>query len=118
MLKLHKVENLPFKTKYSDLENMFNVHPDKFNNWAPNINETVYLDIHPESLLVYIPDHPIHWGLLSYKLYGTTRLTWLLLKINKVKPENLFDRLTPGIPVFYIDEGEAMSLAASITDEY
>lgn len=116
MLKLYKVKNLPFKTKYSDLENMFNVHLDKFNNWAPNINETVYIDINPDNLLTYIPDHPIHWGILSYKLYGTTRLTWLLLKLNNVKPSGVFKPLIPGVPVFYIPEGDAMSIAASLNE--
>lgn len=116
MLKLRDVKDLPFKTKYADLENMFNVHEDKFGNWAPNINETIYLDINIKSLKIYIPDHPIHWGILSYKLYGTTRLTWLLLKINNVKIKDVFKRLVPGKPVFYLAEYDALRIATTLSE--
>ena len=105
-MKLPNVRDLGFDLTAADLETTFEVHSDEFGHYVPNINQTLYID--PGlSLSAYVPDHPLHWTTLSYRLYGTTRLAWLLLKLNNVKADRVFDRVIPGRPIFCVDRDVA-----------
>ena len=70
--------------KITDLENIFGVYQDKRKNLVYDINETLYINVDKSILSTFICDCDMHWTLISYKLYGTTRLAWLLWKINDV----------------------------------
>lgn len=93
------------KLKVGDLDNFFSVHRDKFNRYVANLNETLYLDVPTSELNLFIPDYDIHWPLISHKIYGTTRLAWLLIKINKVTPNSIFDKVPAGMPIYYLSPG-------------
>jgi len=92
--------------KITDLENFFEVHKDVYDRFYFNINETLYFDvakpdlnsenttqlqIDSTGLAVYTCTTPSFWTLLSYKIYGTTRLAWLLMKLNDVDSSNVLD---------------------------
>lgn len=102
--------------KIADLENMFNIYADQYGNYVFNLNNTVYLNISRANLKVFVADHKIHWPVISYKLYGTTRLAWLLLKINKVKTKDVFKPIIPSQAIFYLDELDVKNILTSIRD--
>ena len=66
------------------------------------MNASLYLDAADDILLDYICDYDMQWPLLSYKIYGTTRLAWLLMKLNKVKPADVFKLKMTGETVKYL----------------
>lgn len=43
----------------------------------------------------------MHWTLISYKIYGTTRLAWLLLKLNNVQTKDIFKIINAGESIVY-----------------
>jgi hypothetical protein len=55
-----------------------------------DINKTIYINVNPNSLPDYVCDSPMHWTTISYKLYSTTRLAWLLQKLNRVDAVDIF----------------------------
>lgn len=106
--------NFPYGQKVTDLENAFTVHEDSKHNLVFNLNETIYLNIAKSSLKRFIPDHPMHWSLISYKLYGTTRLAWILMKTNGVRANRIFSRVLPTQVVYYLDKGKVQEILSSI----
>jgi len=44
------------------------------------------------------------WPLISYNLYKTTRLAWVLMKINNVQVEDMFKPILAGKTVAYISK--------------
>ena len=106
-----------FQTLVDDLENIFSVHEDKdLGVPIPNLNETAYLNLN-EGLKIFITDHPLHWSIISYRLYGTVRLTWLLLKLNNVKPDSCFKRVPPATPVIYLDVPYVQYVLNAMTED-
>ena len=89
--------------KITDMENFFSVFEDKRGNYVYNLNETIYVDA-PDSLREYRCPHTMHWPLISYKIYGTTRMAWLLLKLNNVSFRDTFKAKMPGDTVKYVDK--------------
>ena len=94
--------------KITDLENMLSLFVDKRNRLMFNLNETMYIDADDDALMTYVCKHPLHWTTLSYNIYGTTRLAWLLCKVNNVKCKDIFKPKMPGdevkyLPTSYID---------------
>ena len=96
--------------KVSDLENMFKVHKDKNGNYILNLNETIYINMPRDRMKVYIPDHPQFWALISHELYKTTRLDWLLMKINGVSPINVFRPVLASQPIWYLEQGDVQNI--------
>ena len=76
--------------KITDLENMFHIYQDDKQNNCYNLNATLYVNVPLEYFQLYTCDCDSTWTLLSYKLYGTTRLAWLLMKLNEVKASEVF----------------------------
>jgi hypothetical protein len=76
--------------KAMDLENFFNVYADKNGNFVYNLNNSIYFNVQKGSLDEYTLSHDMHWTLISYMLYGTTRFAWLLMKVNNITAENIF----------------------------
>lgn len=96
--------------KVGDLDNLFTVYRDKFGRYTANLNETMYLNIPKSELEIFIPDYDMHWTLISHKLYGTTRLAWLLIKLNTVTPISIFDKIPAGLPVYYLSTGNVQTI--------
>lgn len=89
--------------KVGDLENALAVFRDRKGNFMYNLNETVYVDVPARYLKEYVVSYRSHWPLISYNIYSTTRLAWLLTKINGVADDDMFRALEPGEKVMYID---------------
>ena len=64
--------------KIQDLENMFDIFEDSRHNRVYNLNKTLYIEVDLDKLPDFICDCEMHWPLISYRIYGTTRLAWLL----------------------------------------
>ena len=88
--------------KITDLENMFHIYQDDKQNNCYNLNATLYVNVPLEYFQLYTCDCDSTWTLLSYKLYGTTRLAWLLMKLNEVKASEVFQLKHPGDVIKYI----------------
>jgi hypothetical protein len=88
--------------KVTDLETMFSVYLDKRGNYALNLNEGLYLSFNQSNLPHVKLDHDLFWTTISYKIYGTTRLAWLLMKLNNVQASQIFDIQRTGTDIYYI----------------
>ena len=100
--------------KVSDLDNLFSVRKDSRGNYVYNLNETVYINVSDDQLLDYTTSCNCYWPLISYNLYGTTRLAWLLMKVNNVGRKNLFTRISAGQTIKYLDKTHVQSILKSI----
>lgn len=91
-----KLKDLELTGKTTDFENFFDV--EKLDNglYSFNLNETIFFDAKNGGYNVFIPDHDMFWPLVSYKVYGSTRLAWLLMKVNGVTAETIFDVVKAG----------------------
>lgn len=104
-MKIHDI-SLADRTwlKITDLENMFNIYLDKKGNFVYNLNSSVYFNDQNAVLSTYTLTTDAHWPLVSYKIYGTTRLAWLLMKLNGVDATNVFKKLHASDKVKYIEK--------------
>lgn len=116
-MKLTDIISREENLKVTDLENMFKVHVDKKDNYVLNLNETLYVNMPKDRLQIYIPDHPQFWALISYELYKTTRLDWLLMKINGVSPINVFRPVMASQPIYYLTIGDVQNILDVVNEE-
>lgn len=86
--------------RFTDFERFFSIFEDSNNHYVYNLNETVYLDVN--DALDYELDSTLFWTQISYRIYETTRLWWLLMKLNKVTSDKIFDPVEAGQKVKYI----------------
>lgn len=87
--------------KMQDLENMLTVHVDKRGNYVFNLNRGIYISLSRDYLSYYTPKIPMHWPIISYVIYNTTRLAWLLMLVNDVKIDDAFKMIQPGVSILY-----------------
>lgn len=70
------------------LENIFNVYVDGQNEYYYNILRTVNFEGLENLEATYFDIHVFNeedsWTVLSFKYYGTTRLWWLICKVNNI----------------------------------
>lgn len=90
--------------KITDLENMFDIYQDKRKNLVFDINKTLYINIDKSTLPQFTCDCVMHWTLISYRIYSTTRLAWLLWKLNDVGPLDIFNAKQPGDKILYLPQ--------------
>jgi hypothetical protein len=91
---------------FFDLDKMFSLFIDEEGRWQYNLNSTFYLvDIPDEVCEWYICPTDMHWPSISWKVYGSTRLAWLLMKLNDVRDQNIFDQIKAGTRIRYLDYG-------------
>ena len=89
---------------FFDLDKMFSLFIDEQGRWQYNLNSTFYLvDIPDEVCSWYTCPTNMHWPSISWKIYGSTRLAWLLMKLNNVKDNNIFEQITAGSKIRYLD---------------
>lgn len=96
--------------KFTDLENFFNVYRDKNDYYHYNLNSTVYLSVPPSRMKSYVCQHDLHWTTISYNLYGTVRLAWVLMKLNNITPDISFNIVPAGSTVKYLDRGDITTI--------
>lgn len=110
-------DDVPY-LKITDFENFFDFYADskRLNNYVYNLNSTLYLNIPKENLTDYQLIHNLQWSLISYNVYGTTRLTWLLWKINNVDALHIFDTLPAGTIVKVLPMTDVQNIVKIIND--
>lgn len=102
-LPLNESESINNFLRMYDLENIFNIYKTDDNNYIFNINNTIYFNIDEQSINTLVLDYPSHWTLISYKIYGTTRLTWLLWKLNGINKDNIWKIQDAGTKIKYLN---------------
>lgn len=100
--------------KVADLENMFEVFRDAAGRYYYNLNETAYVDAPAGGLEPYTVSHEQQWPLVSYAVYGTTRFAWLLMCVNGVGPDEMFEPVRPGTTVLCPSAKDAQGIAAQV----
>lgn len=115
-MKTLKNSGIDINNSKADLENILSLYTDKNNNLVFNLNETIYLNFPSSCYETIIVDHPIHWSTLSYKLYGTTRLAWLLLKLNFVPIDLMLKQIEPKTTVVYLSKSNVKDIIQGLTD--
>jgi hypothetical protein len=89
---------------FFDLDKMFSLFIDEEGRWQYNLNSTFYLiDIPDEVCQWYICPTDMHWPSISWKVYGSTRLAWFLMKLNGVRDQNIFNQIKAGTRIRYLD---------------
>lgn len=102
-LKIGTIRDLEDQgTKITDLESMFDIYLDERGNYVFNLNETVYFMDGIDRLPTYVSTYRQYWTTLSYNIYGTTRLAWLLMKVNDVTADNVFRPIENGESIRYV----------------
>lgn len=101
-----------------DMEQMLNVYLDRHGVWNLNINSSFYaINLPDEILTAYIVPSEMRWPSISYNIYGTTRLAWLLMKLNHIQGENIFKEVPAGTAVMYLDRGRYVNTILSTIHE-
>lgn len=109
------VEGADTFLKVTDLDNFFEVYQDKKDNYVYNLNSSIYFNFQDaNNLPVFTCTHDMHWPLISYHLYDTTRLAWLLLKVNDVHPKDVFKIKHAGDKIKYIAKDHAEEIVRTI----
>ena len=106
-MKISDIDYKPIEDnlKITDFENFLNVYIDKRGNYVFNLNCGLYFDVDRETLPTLVLDHDAHWPTISYKIYKTTRLAWLLMRVNRVGLVDLFKMKQTGDIIYYINPG-------------
>lgn len=117
-MKLQDIDDQDFNSflKIYDLENMFDVNVDAKGKRVFNLNKTLYVVVDTEKLPEFICSSEMHWPLISYKIYGTTRLAWLLWKLNDVKASDVFKAKQPKDVVKYLPREYKDAIIADINE--
>lgn len=89
-----------------DMEQMLNVYLDEHGVWNLNINSSFYaIDLPDEILSLYVVPSDMRWPSISYNIYGSTRLAWLLMKLNNVSGAAVFKEVPAGSGVKFLERG-------------
>lgn len=98
------VDNYSSVIRITDFEHFFNVYEDKKRGKeAYNLNATLYFSADPATLLSMTLQHTAYWPQISYMVYSTPRLAWLLMKLNGVKAGDMFKPVQTGTKVVYVN---------------
>ena len=115
--RISDILDSPKWLKQTDFENFFNVYVDKRQNYVFNLNTSIYLNMSDSSLQTYQLTHDMHWPLISYMLYGSTRFAWLLLKINNVSTADVFKIKHNGDVIKYLNKDRLPGIVQVINEE-
>lgn len=92
------------KPDFFDLDKMFSLFIDEKGQWKFNLNSTFYLIDIPDAVCDwYVCPTDMHWPSISWKVYGSTRLAWFLMKLNNVRDQNIFDIIKAGTKIRYLN---------------
>lgn len=116
-----KLKDIDFKDgdvsrKITDFEHFFEVYIDRHGNYSFNLNQGLYFVVDKTKLKQYTCKHDMFWPLISYNLYNTPRLAWVLMKINDVQVEDMFKPIYAGQTIAYLDRNTIQSILASFQD--
>ena len=109
------VENYDEVVRITDFENFFSVYDDmKRGCLMFNINATTYFNLANVQLPSIQLQHDAFWPQISYIVYSTPRLAWLLMKLNNVKPKNMFDIVKTGTIIKYLSTETMQTIIQNI----
>lgn len=98
-----KIKDLEEKIEIVDYENIFNVYEDnKTGLYKYNLNAGLYLNFEKSQLEQYRITSDSFWTSISYQIYGTTRLAWILMKVNGVDGKTILKKIKAGSIIYYI----------------
>lgn len=100
--------------KVTNLENFFNVYKDENQFYFFNLNSSLYLDFPKESLQTYNCTSDLHWSTISYILFNTVNLAWLLLKVNNVPNNKTFEKVPAGTTIYYPTNNDIITILNSM----
>ena len=103
--------------KSTDLENFFTIFVDKKNKYMYNLNNSLYINVNPAQLSTFVITHDMHWPLISYHIYKTTRLAWLLYKLNNVSTKDIFKVKEAGSSILYLPKDQIEGIISAINEE-
>lgn len=103
--------------KFIDLDNFFHIYQDEDTYYRYNLNSTVYIDVPPSRLKTYVCQHDMHWPIISYNIYGTVRLAWVLMKINNITPDIAFEIVPASSEVKYLDRNDITTVIDGFSDQ-
>lgn len=101
-----KLSDIDDSVKITDLDGFFDIYEDSNKNYYYNLNSTLYINVPESRLLKYKLSSNLFWTTISYQLYGTTRLWWLLMKLNKVEGIKIFDSVKAGDEILYMSNDD------------
>ncbi len=96
---------------YTDLENSFIVTTDDNGFYKFNLNSTIVLDVSKDEIQYFKLTSDMAWPLISYKIYGDTRETWILMKLNEVKFNDVFKAVSAGKIIKYLNTTQLQQIA-------
>lgn len=100
-------DNADAQPDFYDLDKMFSLFIDEQGRWKYNLNSTFYLIDIPDNVCKwYICPTDMHWPSIAWKVYGSTRLAWFLMKLNGVRDQNIFDQIKAGTKIRYLEYGK------------
>lgn len=100
-------DNKDTEPDFFDLDKMFSLFIDEEGRWQFNLNSTFYLiDIPDEVCQWYICPTDMHWPSIAWKVYGSTRLAWFLMKLNGIRDQNIFEQVKAGTRIRFLDYGK------------
>lgn len=109
------IENYSNTVRITDFEHFFNVYDDNKRSCETfNLNATLYLNADKSAMLSSMVQHDTFWPQLSYSIYSTPRLAWMLMKLNNVKAEDMFKPVPTGSTIYYIDQDTMQDIIQQI----
>lgn len=110
-----KLKDVQFKDgntsrKITDFENFFEVYLDRHGNYSYNLNQNLYFNADPDRLKRYVCQHDMFWPLISYNLYSTPRLAWVLMKVNNVEVKDMFKPILAGQSIAYPEKATVQAV--------
>ena len=100
--------------KFTDFDNFFHIYQNPDSYFQYNINSTVYIDVPSSRLKTYVCQHDMHWPPISFNIYGTVRLAWVLMKVNNITPDIAFNIVPASSEVKYLDRSDI----TTVIDEF
>lgn len=118
-MKIYNLTNTNNETSYlriTDLDNALDIVVDKRKNYAFNLNSTIYFNVTPNNILQYRLSNDMHWPIISFKLYATTRLAWVLMKLNNIEASDVLKIKHAGDIIRYVDPKQLESLIEMLSE--
>jgi len=101
--------------RVENYENIFNLYQDINNNYYYNLLQTIHIpDNLPEGYYdTYIVGYQDTWTVISYKIYGTPNLWWVITHTNKIiNPTKIPE---PGVELKILKTGVVKEIISQIS---
>ena len=93
-----------------DFENILNINYVDNKYYLYDLNSTLYISGNTEEIENFVLKTDAHWPLISYLIYGTTRLWWLLCKLNNANINDIFEVKEVGTIIKFLPKGSLQKI--------